>query len=133
MKPFAIATLLMLSTFAASAEPVYRCGSSYQQTPCAGAKLVDTDDSRTAAQWAEAKAVVAEERRLGHEMAAERRAIESRASTVPASLSAPRVVTVVRPGTTVAALHRPKVKQRRYTALTRDGEFTAVVPRAKPH
>jgi hypothetical protein len=37
---------------------VYRCGSSYSQTPCQGAVTVDADDSRSAAQKAASDATI---------------------------------------------------------------------------
>ena len=40
----------------ASAEDVYRCGSTYSQKPCPDAVKVDVQDSRTPAQKAEADA-----------------------------------------------------------------------------
>ncbi len=41
-----------------AAQTVYRCGSSYSQTPCQGAVTVDADDSRSAAQKASADATI---------------------------------------------------------------------------
>ena len=40
----------------AAAQNVYRCGDTYSQRPCAGGTLVPTDDARSDAQRAEARA-----------------------------------------------------------------------------
>ena len=49
---FLIATCA-LSTVA-TAQNTYKCGDSYSQTPCPGAKVIDATDSRTPAQKAQA-------------------------------------------------------------------------------
>lgn len=41
--------LLCLNT-GATGQIVYKCGSSYSQTPCLGAQAIQVDDARTAAQ-----------------------------------------------------------------------------------
>ena len=41
--------VLCLGTLAANAQPVYRCGSEYSQSPCPQARLVDAADARTEA------------------------------------------------------------------------------------
>ena len=52
----------------ANAQVVYRCGSVYSQIPCGDGRIVEATDPRTAAQRAEAKRVVADERRLADSM-----------------------------------------------------------------
>ena len=49
-------TLCTLAT-AASAQKVYRCGSTYSQIPCADGVAVDVQDARTKAQKQEADAI----------------------------------------------------------------------------
>jgi hypothetical protein len=61
---------------ASAATPIYRCGQSYSQTPCPGGHVVDSTDSRTAEQRAEARRMAARERRLA-EMEHERLASEA--------------------------------------------------------
>ena len=48
-----------------SAQTVYRCGSSYSQTPCPGGGTVDTSDSRTPEQRKAHEASVKHEKRAG--------------------------------------------------------------------
>jgi hypothetical protein len=73
MKAALFATLLLgLMTAGATAQPVYRCGSVYTQTPCPQGKIVEATDPRTAAQRAEAVRVAASERRLAADMRRER-------------------------------------------------------------
>ena len=127
---FAAALAFAAVCSAAPAQTVYRCGNnSYSQTPCAGAAMLafDASDARTPAQWAEAKAVAADERRRGREM--EHARLVSEAAVVPApaaSLSARRALP--RPVIAVAR-DRVKTKRQRFTALRQDGDFVAVAPR----
>ena len=69
--------LLAGVTLGASAQTVYRCGSVYSDSPCPQAQLIDASDTRTAAQRAAARQVVADEKQLGAQMAQERLAMES--------------------------------------------------------
>ena len=48
-----------------SAQTVYRCGSSYSQTPCPGGSTVDATDSRTPEQRKAHEASVKHEKRAG--------------------------------------------------------------------
>lgn len=48
-----------------SAQTVYRCGSSYSQTPCPGGGAVDATDSRTPEQRKAHEASVKHEKRAG--------------------------------------------------------------------
>jgi hypothetical protein len=57
----------------ASAQPVYRCGNSYSQTPCAGAVEVPADDPRTEAQRAQARQGLASDKALAKDLEATRR------------------------------------------------------------
>ena len=92
MKSTAAVLLCLLSTLA-GAQPVYRCGNAYSQSPCpAGGRIVDATDSRTAAQRAEARRVAADERRLAAELRRDRLADEKTATpSGAASLSGPTV------------------------------------------
>jgi hypothetical protein len=51
-KQLRAAIALSLSALAgvAGAQGIYRCGDSYSQKPCAGGRLVETEDARSAAQ-----------------------------------------------------------------------------------
>ena len=65
MKKLTIIATVFIATCAlstrASAQEVYRCGNAYSQKPCPEAVVVDVQDSRTAAQKAEADAKTRQE------------------------------------------------------------------------
>ncbi|HMC17072.1 MAG TPA: hypothetical protein VKI18_15660 [Albitalea sp.] len=93
MKQLAIALLLTSAALQAVATgPIYRCGTSYSQTPCPGGKLVDAADPRSAAQRAEALRVTAKERRDAAQLERERHVREAadKASAAKASASGPQ-------------------------------------------
>jgi hypothetical protein len=83
MKSFqhlALSTLAALSVCPiATAQQVFRCGNSYSQTPCAGAVAVQTDDSRTDEQRAQAKQGLTNDKALAKDMEATRHKDESMA------------------------------------------------------
>jgi len=62
-----------------AAQPVYRCGNSYSQTPCAGAAEVPIDDPRTEEQRAQAKQGLRSDKALAKDMEASRRKDEAQA------------------------------------------------------
>jgi len=103
------ALVLCLIASLASAQPVYRCGNTYSQSPCPeGGKVVDATDPRSAAQRAEARRVAADDRRLAADMRRDRLADEK--ATTPAgaaSLSGPALAT----GATAAGPHQKKKKR----------------------
>ncbi len=69
-----LASLVAVSTCTGvAAQQVYRCGSSYSQTPCAGAVVVPTDDPRTAEQRAAAKQGLIADKALAKDLEATRR------------------------------------------------------------
>ena len=104
------ALLLSLLTALAGAQPVYRCGNAYSQSPCpAGGRIVDATDPRTAAQRAEARRVAADEQRFAADLRRDRLADEKAAKpSGVASLSGPAVE-----GHPAAAGSHPKKKRRR--------------------
>ncbi len=63
-------------TALASAQPVYRCGNSYSQVPCAGASVLAVDDGRSAEQKAQTDAATAQALRQADRMERERLALE---------------------------------------------------------
>jgi hypothetical protein len=69
--------ILMLSALGATAQPVYRCGSEYSQSPCPQARVVDAADARSDAQRAAASRVAADEKQSGTRMEHERLAMLS--------------------------------------------------------
>jgi hypothetical protein len=93
-----IALLLAMAAGAAMAQktPIYRCGQTYSQTPCPDGHLIDSADPRTAAQRAQAKRVVENEKRLAAQMERDRHAAEAASApaiaaalTTPVAASAP--------------------------------------------
>jgi hypothetical protein len=92
MKHLAVAMGLLLAALQADAgQPIFRCGSTYSQTPCPDGKVVDATDPRSAAQRAEARRIAARERRDAAQLERERRAREAadKASAPKAAASAP--------------------------------------------
>ena len=69
----ALALLLAVPARAqAPSAGVYRCGSTYGSTPCAGGQAVATDDGRSDAQRQQALAVKKQDAQLAKDLAAER-------------------------------------------------------------
>ena len=62
MRLIVLAWGLALVAPLADAEPIYRCGRTYSQTPCTGGRMLESSDPRTAAQRAEARRVAQRER-----------------------------------------------------------------------
>ncbi|MDE2617118.1 MAG: hypothetical protein KGL73_08860 [Burkholderiales bacterium] len=60
-----VVAALLLATQGLYAQTVYRCGSSYSQTPCPGGNTVDATDSRTPEQRKAHEAGVKQEKRAG--------------------------------------------------------------------
>ncbi|MFO1217679.1 MAG: hypothetical protein U1E89_04770 [Burkholderiaceae bacterium] len=58
-------------------ERIYRCGSSYSQSPCAAAVTLVVDDARTADQRHDAQLVAARDAKLAEAMSRERRQREN--------------------------------------------------------
>ncbi|MDE2092422.1 MAG: hypothetical protein KGL99_18555 [Burkholderiales bacterium] len=73
MKHAAGALVFCLATLGSvQAQPIYRCGNVYSQTPCPQGRIVDATDPRTEAQRAEARSVAADDRRRATEMRRDR-------------------------------------------------------------
>jgi hypothetical protein len=109
MKLLAVPLIAGVLLSAAHAETVYRCGSTYTQTPCPQSTAVEVSDSRSPAQRADARAAAEGERRHAAQMRQER--LADQRAIVPAgaiSLSgptAPKVVAVL-PAKAVAKKRR---------------------------
>jgi len=84
---FFIATCATLT--GAEAQKVYKCGSVYSQTPCNDATTLDSGDSRTPAQKAQADANTARTAAAANQMEKERRAQEKRDLVAQTALNAP--------------------------------------------
>jgi len=64
--------MLVVVPAALHAQPIYRCGNTYSQTPCADGIVVSAEDSRTAAQKAQTDAATAQATRRAAQMQRER-------------------------------------------------------------
>jgi hypothetical protein len=126
----AVATALLVCLLSASvqAQPVYRCGSAYSQTPCPhGGRVVDATDSRTAAQRAAARGVAADERRLAADMRRDRIADEKAVKPGGAASLSAAPAHARPPPLAARAVHK---KKRVVKAVVSD-DFTAVDPSSR--
>ena len=117
----------------AGAQNVYKCGSSYSQTPCAAGTVVDVSDPRTAAQKAQTDAATLRDARVADALERSRLSQEARdrAASKAAAVRAkpPASAVQVRPA---PVRHRATRKQPEYfTATTPDGK-KAAHPARKP-
>ena len=119
-----IAALLMSLAAGAHAQAIYRCGDTYSQTACPRGRVVEASDPRSAAQQAEARRVAADERRLGFEMARERRA--EQAALKPALASGFNSRSPLPEPTAAPVAHAKKKPAAHKRAPTTD--FVAQVP-----
>lgn len=131
MKPVLLVTCVVsgaaLLGGEANAQPIYRCGNEYSRIPCAGGRTLDTGDTRSAAQRAEARQQIADQRRLANEM--ERDRLRREAAIKPAqagSLSAPPPA-----ASSPAAAKKGVAKKRRGKAQDPSDDFLAGVPAQK--
>ncbi len=101
----------------AQAQNVYRCGESYSNTPCPGAKVVPTDDARSPAQRAQTDAATRRDARSAQVLETERLKEEGKPAQaiIPAAKPEPAA-----PGTD-RTLSKAKAKKPEL--------FTAVVPK----
>ena len=75
IKPVHSAALLLAMSavwLPAQAQNVYRCGESYSNVPCPGAKVVPTEDARSPAQRAQTEAATRRDARSAQVMETER-------------------------------------------------------------
>jgi hypothetical protein len=111
----------------AGAQTIYRCGNEYTRIPCADGRALETGDTRSAAQRAEARRQIADERRLGNEMEKERRRNE--AAIKPAAAGSLNASSNAASGVTTAK--KPATKSKRPKAKAKpadDADFVAGVP-----
>ena len=76
IKPVLLTLLLALSAGLTQAQTIWRCGAearSYSDAPCPGGRPVVVDDSRSAADVADAREVLARDQRLAQQLVIERR------------------------------------------------------------
>ena len=106
------------ATAQAQSQPVYRCGNSYSQQPCAAAATIEVDDSRSAAQQNQTSAAAQRDMKAAKAMEESRLKEEAKASPgyVPPSKEEPPAADAPKPETVSG-----KAAKSRY--------FTAVAPR----
>lgn len=125
MKHVVAAVCLWVLAYGAQAQPVYRCGTEYSQTPCPGGKMLESSDPRSAAQRAEAVRVAAQDRKKAAELERERRSQESRAKPAQAAGFNGRPTP---PETTASGAERGKVKKASKSKPVKKADFVAVEP-----
>ncbi len=124
MRTIVLAAILATACGLAAAQPVYRCGSSYSQTPCQGATTVETSDPRTAADAARAEAATRADAKRADALEKARLAQEAKA---------PKAVVLATPQVAAAEAAKPAGKPP--AKLAKGGkleQFTAVSPRPLP-
>ncbi len=126
--------LLSIATSTAFAAPVFRCGSTYSQTPCVGGVVVESTDPRTAAQRAEAKRVAERERIYAARMENERRnreaALKPAAATGFDSRASDRAETTAPKAAKRKAFRKGTKKEAASAQQSKD--FVAVEPSKHP-
>ena len=125
-----LALIACLTCAGAQAQAIYRCGNEYTRVPGSEGKVIETENSATAAQRAEARQVAARERRLAETMVRDRRLQE-------AALRPTRPVNVgpapAAPASSTAGNLKPKSKARGKIRVGAAADFSASVPpKAKP-
>ena len=111
--------LLALSGFwlPAQAQNVYRCGESYSNTPCPGARVVPTDDARSPAQRAQTDAATRRDARSAQVLENERLKEEGK--------PAQAIIPPAKPEPAAAATDRTQSKAK----AKKPELFTAVAPK----
>ena len=74
------------------AQTVYRCGNVYSQTPCAGGVALDTSDTRTPTQKAQADAAAIQTAKSADKMQKDRLALEKAQARKPSQALAKTAV-----------------------------------------
>ncbi|WBY00500.1 hypothetical protein PE066_13590 [Ramlibacter tataouinensis] len=115
----ALALSMAAALAAAQAQPIYRCGDSYSQQPCAGGKALEPESAPTAAERRQAAAATQRDARLADSL--ERDRVQREAQ--PASLYIP-------PPKPEDAPHAHKSPEKKATRKL--DVFTASAPASKP-
>ena len=111
------------------AQTIYRCGNEYTRIPCPDGRALETADTRSAAQRAEARALIAQERRQAIEMERDRRRDE--AATKPAldaTLGPARAPSAAAAAASAPKKPAAKKKRRRLATDEPDKDFIAGIP-----
>jgi hypothetical protein len=115
----------LLAAGSAGAQPIYQCGNEYTRIPCPNGRVLDSSDTRTSAQRAEARRLLEDQHRQAAEMERDRRRNEAAIKPAAAgSLSA-------RPPAVAPAASAPKKSKSKKKTRKPDAEgddFVAGVP-----
>jgi hypothetical protein len=106
------AMLLCSLSLGATAQPVYRCGNEYSQTPCPQGRVVDAADPRTAKQRADGLRVAANEQRRVADL--QRELFAEPAAQRPVATSGHRTKPV--PAMNIASSDAPHPPKKKRTA-----------------
>jgi len=82
LKPYLNAILMIAGSalsMGATGQNVYKCGSSYSQTPCADGQVLKRDDTRTPAQQQQTEAAARADQKLANQLEQQRLAQEKQA------------------------------------------------------
>ena len=123
---FALAVAAAWPAASAHAQTIYRCGNEYTRIPCANGRALDASDMRSAAQRAEARAAVAQERRQAADMERDRRRNE--AMLKPALATSLSPVHAAAPAASAAAKKPVSKKKARKASVAGEPDFIAGVP-----
>ena len=118
-----IALLICVLAGAAAAQPAYRCGNSYSQTPCPQAIVIESTDQRTPSQKAQADQATARDARTADAMQKARLQQEAinRANNTPPAIAA----SAARPAASAPRTsHFTKKKKAAPSATTRAAGVT---------
>lgn len=129
LRPAMLAAALALTGASASAQTIYRCGNEYTRIPCAEGKAVDPD-RRSAARVAEGRQVSEQERRLGNDMARDRRQREASLRPAAAASLGPRKP-ATGPLPAASASLKPKKKAKGKMLVVDERDFIAAVPKIR--
>ena len=126
IRVFAGALLLLGAVGVSAQTTVFRCGNEYTRVPCSDGKAIDTQNSATAAQRAEAIRVAARERRLADDMARDRRRAEAEIKPAGAANLGPQKASA--PAAKASAV-KAKKKPRGKNHAGAGEDFVARVPK----
>jgi hypothetical protein len=111
-------------TTGARAENIYKCGSTYSQSPCSNGELLNVDDSRDPQQKLQQDAITQRDAKLGKEM--EKTRLSNEAALRAAEVKTPVVHTSKPPvSEPEIVIIKPK---RPWHKATKPKVFTALVP-----
>jgi hypothetical protein len=116
----------------AGAQTIYRCGNEYTRIPCPDGRALETADTRSAAQRAEARALIAKDRRQAAEMQRDRRRDEAATKPATASTLGPAgAASATAAGASAPKKPAAKKKRQKLAAGEADKDFIAAVPPKK--